>query len=78
LGGVVHWSWDKNTAEAHWGSYSKGHKKWLMHAKVSVKDIDWPATLAANSHPSYEDEREITLREDVPVKLISYECRALR
>lgn len=68
-----YWSWDKQSADAHWGSFNNGHVKWLMTADIHSNQIDWVQTLSVNSNPSQEDEAEITVPENVPIKLINYE-----
>lgn len=71
----IYWSWDKEAAEAHWGSFQNGHVKWLLTAEVSANAINWPATLAANGNPGYEEEKEIQLSHDEPIKLLKVERR---
>lgn len=68
----IYWSWDEDAAEAHWGSFGKGHVQWLLVADVNSSQIDWVSTLAANAVPDSESEREITLRQDTPVQLVDY------
>jgi hypothetical protein len=67
----IYWSWDQNAAEAHWGDFSDGNVKWEMEADVSYNQIDWPKTLIQNALADYESEREIRLKENTPVNLIS-------
>jgi hypothetical protein len=69
----IYWSWDEHAAEAHWGNFATGHVKWRLVADVSSRQIDWVSTLSANANPDMADEKEITLRENVPVKLVSYQ-----
>jgi hypothetical protein len=69
----VFWSWERNAAEAHWGSFSQGQVTWLMSGMVKFQHIDWVATLAANSAPDYENEKEIRIKEGAPVRSIQYE-----
>lgn len=65
----IYWSWDQHAAEAHWGNFDGGNVKWLMHARVAMKNVDWPATLAMNANPDYESEKEIRLKPNTPIKL---------
>lgn len=65
----IYWSWDEDAAEAHWGTHKDGEVKWLMMAEVTPAMIDWPATLCQNANPDYEDEKEIRLLPNVPVKV---------
>lgn len=67
-----YWSWDEDAADAHWGDFSQGNVKWLMMADVQFDQIDWVQTLAVNGMPDQEDEREITLLPNVPVKILKY------
>ena len=65
----IYWSWDKDSADAHWGEFSAGQKKWLLSAKVTEADIDLVQTIAANSDPSTgKDEKEITLKPDSVIR----------
>ena len=68
----LYWSWDVAAAEPHWGSYEKGHTKWIMEATVDSTDIDWVATLAMNSLTSYRDEKEIRIKEGVPIHVTDH------
>jgi hypothetical protein len=61
----IYWSWDEHAAEAHWGEFGTGHVKWRLIADVTSRQIDWVSTLAANGSPDLENEKEITLRENV-------------
>lgn len=69
----VYWSYDKDAAEAHHGSFGSGHVKWLIEAIINVRDIDWVATLAANANPSLGSEKEITLAGERPVHIVRYD-----
>ncbi len=65
----IYWSWDEGAAEAHWGSFGKGHKNILLITKVREKYVDWIDTLTVNIHPSYEEEKEIRLFKNTPIKI---------
>lgn len=67
----IFWSWDEDAAEAHWGQTGNFFVQWTLEAVVKTSDIDWPATLYQNAHPSFEEEKEIRLKEGTPVKLLS-------
>jgi len=67
----VFWSWDKNAAEAHWGSFGSGHVHWLIVSKVPKGRVDWPSTLAKNASFSAEDEKEIEVMEGTPLPLLA-------
>lgn len=68
----IYWSWDEHAAEAHWGSFNDDHVKWLLHGAIAASDIDWPNTIAHNAYPSYEEEKEITLRKGGKIHLFWY------
>lgn len=67
-----YWSYEKDAAEAHFGSFTSGHVKWLIEAVINVRDIDWVSTLAANANPDVGNEKEITLAGERPVHIVSY------
>ena len=66
----IFWSWEESAAQAHWGSFSPGMKKYLIVGEVAKDHVDWASTLAANAHPDYEEEQEITLLAGSPVKIL--------
>lgn len=66
----IYWSWDKSSAEAHWGKFDKGHRTIKMVSKVKEKHVDWHDTFELNIDPSIgEEEREIRLFKNTPIKL---------
>jgi hypothetical protein len=69
----VYWSWDKDSAEAHWGDYSNGQVAFRMTAKINSSNIDWVTTFGMNAQPSYEEEREIRIQENAPVEILKTE-----
>jgi hypothetical protein len=69
----IYWSWDETAADAHWGSFANGQVQWMLYAEVTADQINWVDTLAANGDASLgENEREITLYEHQPVKILKY------
>lgn len=68
-----YWSWSKDAAQAHWGNYDDGAVDWRMSALINFSQINWPVTLYHNADPSYEEEREIQLKDDAPVEVLSFE-----
>jgi hypothetical protein len=63
-----YWSFDKDAAEAHWG----GNDKHVIKLEVTVpeKYVDWQQTITANIDPALgEDEKEITLFKNTPIKI---------
>lgn len=68
----IFWSWDKHAAEAHWGSFGKGHREITLISRVKEIHIDWVDTFQLNISPSTgEEEREIRLFKNTPIKLIA-------
>ena len=67
-----YWSWEEDCADAHWGNFSNGDVKWMMTADVHMSQIDWVQTLAVNGMPDSEDECEITMIPNTPIKLLNY------
>lgn len=65
----IFWSWDEGAAEAHWGTFSKGYRNILLITKVREKHVDWIDTFMVNIHPSYEEEKEIRLFKNTPIKI---------
>ena len=65
----VFWSWDKDSAQAHWGG-SSGEEV-VIEAMVNVNDIDAKLTLELNLHPSLgEDEAEIRVKPGAPIEVL--------
>jgi len=66
----IYWSWDKMSAEAHWGKFDSGHRTIKMVSKIKEKYVDWQDTFELNIHPSLgSEEREIRLFTNTPIKL---------
>jgi hypothetical protein len=68
----IYWSYIKEAAAAHWGSFEPGHVEWVMQATVPVEAIDWEATLRMAGQPDYEEEKEVRLEEGFPVTVEKY------
>ena len=67
----IYWSYQKDAAEAHWGYKSKERPHYAL-IQVSVKEehIDWISTVEANIRPDTgEEEKEITLFKNTPIKI---------
>ena len=63
-----YWSYEEDSAEAHWGSSETNVVK--LKTTVSEKYIDWQQTIAANIDPAIgEDEKEIRLFKNTPIKI---------
>jgi hypothetical protein len=69
----IYWTWDSDSADTHWGDYSKPSKV-LIEAEVPENGVDWEKTLITNVEPfTGDDEKEITLIKGVPLKILSVE-----
>lgn len=64
----IYWSWDKDSAHAHWGH--DGHTI-TLHGFVSVEDVDWPMTLQLNAGHLTE-EREIRMLPNSRVMIVGF------
>lgn len=63
-----YWSFEEDAAEAHWGG-SEGNTIKLK-AVVPETYIDWQQTITANIDPAIgEDEKEITLFKNTPIRI---------
>jgi len=68
----IYWSWDPDVAEPHWGYDIKGKEKEIMiESSIGIEYINWIETLRVNMHPLYEDEKEIRLFKNTPLKIIA-------
>ena len=67
-----YWAWSKGNAEAHWG-YDNFENEARIESIVHVDHVDWFETISLNAHPSYEEESEIRLFKNTPLKIISIE-----
>lgn len=68
----IFWSWDKQSAEAHWGHFEKGHRDIKLVSKIKEIYIDWVDTFELNIQPTTGyDEREIRLFKNTPIKLFA-------
>lgn len=69
----IYWSWDHSVAEAHWANTN--NKIYVtINARVKVNYIDWESTLLANGDIHLGDnEREITLHKNTPIKIVGLE-----
>ncbi|MNU31204.1 hypothetical protein D3C71_197220 [compost metagenome] len=63
------WSHVESAAEAHFGSFSEGNREVTLHALVAIGDVNWQASVTLNAQ--CEEEREIRVREDALVEVLS-------
>jgi len=67
-----YWSWDEKSAHAHWGGV--GMYRILLETKIREEYIDWTETIERNIDPAIgEDEKEITLFKNTPIKINALE-----
>jgi glutaredoxin-related protein len=63
------WSFEEHAAEPHWGYNIDKHNKAVIKSSVNEKHINWERTLILNSDPSSEEEKEISLFKNTPLKI---------
>jgi hypothetical protein len=66
----IHWSWDPDEAEEHWG-YDESKDLVLIESVVNIDYINWSDTIRLNMDPTSEDEKEIRLFKNTPLQIIS-------
>lgn len=65
----IYWSWNENSAEAHWADSSKSNTV-VIKTSVSEKLIDWVETIQLNMNISLgEEEKEIRLFKNTSIKI---------
>lgn len=66
----IYWAYEEEAAEAHWG-YNLAEKEIEVRIKSSVnpEHVDWVETIKLNMQPSYEEEKEIRLFKNTPLKI---------
>jgi hypothetical protein len=63
-----YWSFEEDAAEAHWGGSEGNTIK--IQTTVPESYIDWQQTITANIDPAIgEEEKEITLFKNTPIKI---------
>lgn len=66
----IYWTWNENSAETHWGDYSKENEA-LIEIEIDEKYINWYKTLEMNMNSNFHEENEIRLFKNTPIKLKS-------
>jgi len=61
----IYWSFEMDSAEAHWGG-GDGYN-WMIEARAPISAINWPVTL--ENKIIYEGEDEIRIHEGTPVEV---------
>tara|TARA_R110000796_G_scaffold58413_4_gene134879 strand:- start:30084 stop:30737 length:654 start_codon:yes stop_codon:yes gene_type:complete len=63
----MYWSYEQDAAEAHWGGAGK---RIQLQTSINQSYVDWNQTILANIDPQIgEDEKEITLFKNTPIKI---------
>lgn len=66
----IYWSFEESAAEAHWGS-GRG-VEWTYEAVIDdLAIINKASSVYAYTSPSAEDEMEVTLKENMPLRVIA-------
>ena len=69
----IYWAYEDSAAEAHWG-HPGSEGTYTLEAQITENAVDWDSTIFANLQPSIGDmEKEITLKEGAPVKLLRWQ-----
>jgi hypothetical protein len=66
----IYWSLNKENAETVWEDKYKGDLYIIITALIYKSDVDWWKTLLQRTHPNYEEEDEIRLKEGITIKII--------
>ena len=64
-----YWTYDENSAEAHWGNNLPNYVKIMTTVKEEY--VDWETSFEMNMHPKYSTENEIRLYKNTPIKILS-------
>jgi hypothetical protein len=66
----IYWSWDENSAEAHWGDWKKPNHI-LLQSEIDESMVNWKDTILLNINSMLgENEKEIRLYENTPLKIL--------
>jgi len=66
----IYWSYKKDAAEPHWGYNNKEKPNLItLESEINQDYIDWIETIKMNMNPSYEEEKEIRLFKNTPLKI---------
>jgi len=70
----IYWSWEEQVAEPHHG-YDLKNKDLdvLLVSEIKEEYVDWINTIRLNIQPTSEEEKEIRLFKNTPIKLIRLE-----
>lgn len=72
----IHWSFDRQGAEAHFADAGPGFVTHLVEGDVPLSSIDWYYTLRANLSEEFGDEHELRILAEAPVHVrhVTVEC----
>lgn len=66
----IYWSFEESAAEAHWGS-GRG-VEWTYEAVIDdLAIVNKESSVYAYTSPSAEDEMEVTLKENMPLRVVA-------
>lgn len=68
----IYWTWNEKSADTHWGNFDKKHTA-IIETEVDENMIDWKDTISMNMHPNFNEEKEIRLFKNTPIKINSIE-----
>ena len=66
----IYWSFDSNSAEAHWGHNQNTPVEVLIKSSVNEEYVNWVDTIMLNMNPQLgEEEKEIRLFKNTSIKI---------
>jgi hypothetical protein len=69
----VCWTWDEDSAEAHYGKFAPEYVKYTLKVQVQEGDINWEGTIRLNLDPDIgESEKEIRLKKGCHPLLLAW------
>jgi hypothetical protein len=69
----IYWTWDRSSAEPHWGHSNDMPFTTIMEAEVDEIAVDWEPTIRLNTEPVSYEEKEIRLVKGAKINLTSIE-----
>jgi hypothetical protein len=69
----IYWSWNPEAAEEHHGYNTDKKDLVCISSSVKVDEVDWIKTIRLNMDPVAEEEKEIRLFKNTPLKIESLE-----
>jgi len=65
----IYWSFDEAIAEPHHGYDDSKKMNIKIESSINEKYVDWINTIRLNISPTFEDEKEIRLFKNTPLKI---------